>query len=121
MLKRNINLVLPLVIYFVFIPGCSNYNSTEIRKEHALSFSSDMLQKTHEILDNNQPLDLNDCIQIAMKNSLALKETEIKQRLALLQKNVSFANFLPAVSLNYDKTWVNGVYNFTIFCDRVQE
>jgi outer membrane protein TolC len=105
MFKRNATLVLILVIYLVFISGCTNFNSKEIRREHVQSFSSDMLQKTHEILDNNQPLDLNDCIRIAMQNSLTLKEAEIKQKLALLKKNVSFANFLPAVSLNYDKTW----------------
>lgn len=40
-----------------------------------------------------------------MENSLSVKSAEIQQRIAHLEKKVSFANFLPAVSLNYQKTW----------------
>ncbi len=92
-------------IFLLIISGCNNYNSKEVRERHASSFPLQLAQKTSEILDTNQPLNLDECIQIAMANSLSLKETEIKGRIALLEKNVSFANFLPAVSLNYDRKW----------------
>lgn len=94
-----------LTIFLILIAGCSNYNSKEIREQHANSYPLQLAQKTTEILDNNQPLDLDECIQLAMNNSLSFRETEIQQRLSLLEKKVSFSNFLPAVSLNYDKKW----------------
>ncbi|MBN1973537.1 MAG: TolC family protein [Sedimentisphaerales bacterium] len=94
-----------LTICLFLISGCSSYNSEEIRQKHAENYPLQLAQKTREILDGNEPLNLDDCIRISMDNSLAIKENEIKQRLALLEKKVSFANFLPAVSLNYDKKW----------------
>ncbi len=95
-----------VIIFLSLISGChNNYNSKEIREQHAGSYPGQLAQRTTEILDNNQPLNLEECIQIAMNNCLSLKETEIQERLSLLEKKVSFSNFLPAVSLNFDKKW----------------
>ena len=104
MLKtRIIYKILPAFV--LLISGCSNFNGKEIRKQHATNYPLQLTQKTTEILDHNQPLNLDKCIQIAMDNSFSLKDAEIQERLSQLQKKVSFANFLPAVSLNYDKRW----------------
>ena len=96
-----------ITVSLLLISGCNSYNSKEVREQHADTYNVQLIEKTKEILNNNQPLNLEECIQTAMENSLALKETEIQERLAVLQKKVSFANFLPAVSLDYNKTWLD--------------
>ena len=50
-------------------------------------------------------LDLDDCIRLAMEHSLAAKSANIQQRIAKLNKRVSFANFLPAVRLEARQMW----------------
>lgn len=97
--------ILKLLAIITFISGCSTYNSREIRQKHAQEYREQLAQKTISIIDVNKPLTLDDCIRIAMENGLSVKDAEIQQRLSLLEKKVSFANFLPAVSLNYNKTW----------------
>jgi len=87
------------------LTGCSNFNGKEIRREHAGNYPQQLAEKTRDVLTEYQPLDLNDCIRISMENSLSVKSAEIQQRIAQLEKKVSFANFLPTVSLNYQKTW----------------
>ena len=87
------------------LTGCSNFNGEEVRLEHAGNYPGQLAEKTRDVLAEYQPLDLNDCIRISMENSLSVKSAEIQQRIAHLEKKVSFANFLPAVSLNYQKTW----------------
>lgn len=87
------------------LTGCGSFDGKEIRQEHAENYPRQLAEKTRNILVEYQPLDLNDCIRISMENSLSVKSAEIQQRLARLEKKVSFANFLPAVSLNYQKTW----------------
>src|SRR4030042_1880282 len=101
-----------VIIGFIFISlatavltGCGSFNGKEIRQEHAENYPLQLAEKTRDILCEYQPLDLNDCIRISMENSLSVKSAEIQQRIARLEKKVSFANFLPAVSLNYQKTW----------------
>jgi outer membrane protein TolC len=85
--------------------GCSSFNGKEMRREHAENYPKQLAEETRDVLSEYRPLDLNDCIRIAMQNSLSVKSAEIQQRIARLEKKVSFANFLPAVSLNYQKTW----------------
>jgi hypothetical protein len=94
-----------LLLILVTFTGCESFNGEEIRQEHAMNYPEELAAKTHEVLAEYQPLDLNECIYISMENSLFVQSVEIQQRLALLEKKVSFANFLPAVSLNYRKTW----------------
>jgi len=89
----------------VFISGCSSFNGEEVRREHLDEYSRQLDEKTQEILAENGPLDLNDCIRIALENNLSVKSAQIQQRMAQLEKKVSFSNFLPVVSLNYQKTW----------------
>jgi len=94
-----------LILILVALTGCESFNGEDIRQEHALNYPEQLATKTREVLAEYQPLDLNDCIRISMENGLSVKSAEIQQNLALLEKKVSFANFLPAVSLSYQKTW----------------
>ncbi len=105
MSNETTNVFLMILLCSVLISGCSSFNGEEVRREHVDEYSRQLEEKTQEVLAEYRPLDLNDCIRIAMENSLSVKSAEIQQRVALLEKKVSFANFLPAVSLNYQKTW----------------
>ncbi len=103
--KKLIEICAAILILLIILSGCNNFNREEVRKEHANSYPSFLAEKTNSILEQKTSFNLNDCIQIAMENNLSLKEAEIQEHLALLEKKVSFADFLPAVSLSYDKTW----------------
>ncbi len=102
---KSINVCSIILLWLVFISGCSSFNGEEVRREHAENYPEQLAEKTREVLAENQPLDLNECIRIALENNLSIKSAGIQQRIAQLEKKVSFANFLPAVSLNYQKTW----------------
>jgi len=103
--NKAVNVSLIVLLCMVFISGCSSFNGEEVRREHLDEYSRQLDEKTQEILAENGPLDLNDCIRIALENNLSVKSAQIQQRMAQLEKKVSFSNFLPVVSLNYQKTW----------------
>ncbi len=103
--KKAINVSSIILLCLIFISGCNSFNGKEVRREHADDYTRKLEDKTREVLVENQPMDLNDCIWIALENNLSVKSAEIQQHIAHLEKKVSFANFLPAVSLNYQKTW----------------
>ncbi|MBN2180597.1 MAG: TolC family protein [Sedimentisphaerales bacterium] len=105
MQRKAVHISLVIVSYLIFISGCSSFNGQEVRREDAEDYTKQLAVKTREVLDGNQPLDLYDCIRISMENNLSLRSAEIQQRIAKLEQKVSFSNFLPAVSLGYDKTW----------------
>jgi outer membrane protein TolC len=87
------------------ITGCRTYDGDKIRQEHAAFYPEQLAQKTDDILVDSNGLDLYDCIRIAMDNSLDVRSAELQQRIAKLDQRISFANFLPAVSLGVQKTW----------------
>ena len=94
-----------ILLCLVFISGCSSFNGEEVRKEHTENYTRQLKEKTLEVLAEGRPLDLNDCVRIALENNLSVKSAKIQQDVAQLEKKVSFANFLPVVSLDYQKTW----------------
>jgi outer membrane protein TolC len=103
--NKAVNIYFVIMLCVVFISGCSSFDGEEVRREHIDDYGRQLKERTHEVLGENRPLDLNDCIRISMENNLSVKSAEIQQRMALLEKKVSFSNFLPVVSLNYQKTW----------------
>ncbi len=89
----------------LFLAGCNSFNGQEIRQEHAEAYPKQLKENTETVLAGRQELNLYDCMQIALENNLSVKSVEIQQRIAKLDKKVSFANFLPQVTLEYQKTW----------------
>jgi outer membrane protein TolC len=87
------------------LAGCNSFNGQKIRREHAETYPRQLAEKTETVLADHKKLNLYDCIQIALENNLSVKSAEIQQRIAKLDKKVSFANFLPQVTLEYQKTW----------------
>ncbi len=103
--NKAVNVSLIILLCMGFISGCSSFNGEEVRREHVDTYTRQLEEKSREVLAGNRTLDLNDCIRIALENNLSVKSAEIQKNIARLEKEVSFANFLPAVSLNYQKTW----------------
>lgn len=88
----------------VALTGCKSFDGRKVRRDHAESYQQELAQKTAETLETGEPLTLDDCIRIALDNSLEVKSAEITGRIARLGRKTAFANFLPTVNLNYQYT-----------------
>ena len=94
-----------IVFACVFLTsGCSNFDGNAIRREHAENYRKTISEKTAKILSDGNSLSLDDCVQIALRNNLGIKTSEIQKRIAKLEKKVAFSYFLPSVNLNYNYT-----------------
>ena len=93
--------LLALLCTLLLLAGCRSYDGEKVRQEHATDYPQTLLAKTDEILSQQETLGLEDCIRIALANSLQVKSGEIQQRIAKLERSTAFANFLPTVDLNY--------------------
>ncbi len=98
-------MITSLFLVLLGLAGCNSFDGQRIRQEHAETYPKRIAETTEDVLAEYQKLDLYDCIQIALENNLPVKSAEIQQRVAKLEKKVSFSNFLPAVSLSYQKVW----------------
>jgi outer membrane protein TolC len=85
----------------MLLAGCHSYDGAKIRREHADSYPAELHEKTAEVLAQQEALSLDDCIAIAMENNLDTRTAAIEQRIAKLERRIAFANFLPAVTLDY--------------------
>jgi len=92
------------LLAIVTLTGCKSFDGQKVRRDHAESYRQELAQKTAETLETGEPLTLDDCIRIALENSLEIKSAEIEARIAKLGRKTAFANFLPAVNLNYQYT-----------------
>jgi len=100
LITRRISL--PILILTLFA-GCRSYDGAKIRREHADSYPAALGDKTAEVLSQKQTLGLQDCIAIAMANNLDARIAAIEKRIAKLERRIAFANFLPAVNLDYSQ------------------
>lgn len=97
-MKRVIFLISSLLII-----GCS---STDKMKER-----EDIIQNkekiTKEILKDNNVITLDEAINISVSRNLDIKTKEIETQIAKIDKQISFGNFLPSISLTYSRTLLN--------------
>jgi len=89
------------LLVLMLLAGCRSYEGTQTRREHADSYPQTLREKTVVILSQRKTLSLEDCIAIAMENNLDAQSAAIEKRIAKLERRIAFANFLPALSLNY--------------------
>jgi len=83
--------------------GCATKDFSQIRTEHADTFTKELAQKSKELVTPGEPLDLDTCIKIALENNLDIKAAEIKGRLATIDRKIAFSYFLPCVDVEYAK------------------
>ncbi len=86
------------------LTGCRSFNGDEVRREHVRNYQQSLDEKAEQLLPAETPLTLNDCLRIAMENSLDVRIAEVQKRVAQLDRKASFSQFLPRVSFNYDYT-----------------
>ncbi len=78
--------------------GCATIDDpAKVRQEHIDSFRAELKGREKERLAS--PLTLNDCINIALHENYEVKQAVINEQLALTNKDMSFANFLPYVDM----------------------
>jgi len=104
MYKKNVTLLIVLFSGMLLFGGCSSFDGDKVRMEDAAAFEQSLMEKTAQILSEDTPLRLEDCIRIALQNNLAVKSSEIQTRIAKLQRKISFSNFLPVLDLNIQYT-----------------
>ena len=88
----------------VILAGCSSFDGQKVRREHAEDYQKLLEKRTEEVLSGKEALNLQDCITAALENNLDIRVAEVRQRVAELNRKVSFAQFLPRVNLNYNYT-----------------
>lgn len=100
-----------LTIIFVWITittSCVHMNPEKYREKSLAEFNQKIENQTPEKVKVEQELTLDECIQIALQNNTQVKISEIEQKIAKLEKNIAFSNFLPQISsefqiVNYDR------------------
>ena len=104
MYKYIVNLFTISLSGMLLFGGCSSFDGDNARKDHAAAFEQSLMEKTAQILSEDTPLRLEDCIRIALENNLSVRSSEIQTRIAKLERKISFGNFLPVLDLNYQHT-----------------
>ncbi len=69
---------------------------------------TDYLKNIEEKTKNELPaeLSLNDCIDLALKNNLAIRKSEMQKQIAESDKNIAFSAFLPKINFTLGfKEW----------------
>ena len=102
--KNRFNLLMAILMLSLFLAGCNNFDGYSIRENHIRDYQQQLVKKTNEVLLEKESFGLNDCIEIALTNNLNIRSSEIQQRIAKLERKVSFSNFLPTVNLDYQYT-----------------
>ena len=83
------------------LAGCKSFDGDKVRREHAEYYPENLAKVTAAVLAEQGPLGLEDCLRIALERSLDTQTAEIRQRIAKLDRKIAFANFLPAVTVDY--------------------
>jgi len=102
------NLLTTIFIAMGILTSCAHVNPEKYREESLNEFKQKIEEQTPEKVKAEQELTLDECIQIALQNNAQVKISEIEQKIAKLEKNIAFSNFLPQISsefqiVNYDR------------------
>ncbi len=85
---------LPLAL--LLAGGCAAYDPAAARRAHTEAFTHTLAGLSGEL--PARPLALGDCIRIAMTNSYAARQADLRTELNRIGKNVAFTAFLPTVA-----------------------
>ncbi|HOQ32968.1 MAG TPA: TolC family protein [Candidatus Hydrogenedens sp.] len=101
-------LLTTIFIAMGILTSCAHVNPEKYREESLNEFKQKIEEQTPEKVKAEQELTLDECIQIALQNNAQVKISEIEQKIAKLEKNIAFSNFLPQISsefqiVNYDR------------------
>lgn len=111
-LKNNL-ILLSTILFF----SCSSITKVDIEEENKnmlkelkeKKVSTENLRRKKEGM-----LDLDECIDLALKNNSQVKLKELEAKIAKIDKNISFGNFLPRISAMYSISELDRYVNATI-------
>ncbi|WP_029757869.1 TolC family protein [Fusobacterium nucleatum] len=111
-LKNNL-----IFLSFILFFSCSNITKVDIEEENKNMLkelkekeaSTENLRKEKEGV-----LYLDECIDLALKNNSQIKLKEIETKIAKIEKNISFGNFLPRISAMYSISELDRYVSATI-------
>jgi len=86
-------LFLPLLLSL----GCKTMDFARVRRAESEGLLEEMSSRTAESLPRGEPVSLEQCIEIALFNNWNVKTSEIRSRLAELDRKAAFSAFLPVV------------------------
>lgn len=94
-IKKQASLALSCLLAALFA-GCASIDDpAAFRRRHIRSFGEE-LRRREAVLDH--PLTLSECIVLAMQGNYDSRQAELKRELAKIDRNTSFASFLPTVT-----------------------
>ena len=110
-MKLQNNLI--FLSFFLFL-SCSNViieneNKTMMEELKDKRISTENLRKEKEGM-----LNLDECIDLALKNNSQIKLKEIESKIAEIDKKISFGNFLPKISAMYSISELDRYVSATI-------
>jgi outer membrane protein TolC len=91
-----------LLFVMLMAAGCTPFDGQAIRLRQAETYSWELTQRTEQALAATPVFTLDDCIRYAIENNLDLRAAQIDQRIAGLNRQTSFSNFLPSVQFKYN-------------------
>jgi len=90
---------LPLIFSLSF--SCVHKNPEVFREESINELQKELEGRVPEKVKSEQELTLDECIKIALQNNAQVKIAEIERKIARLEKNIAFSNFLPQVTSDF--------------------
>lgn len=91
------------LISSLLIIGCSS--TDKMKERENIIQNKDKITK--EILKDNNVITLDEAINLSVNRNLDIKTKEIETQIAKIDKQISFGNFLPTISLTYSRTLLN--------------
>ena len=103
-----------IFLSFILFLSCSkvnieNENKTMVERLKEKGISTENLRREKEGI-----LYLDECIDLALKNNSQIKLKEIEAKIAKIDKNISFGNFLPRISAMYSISQLDRYVSATI-------
>ncbi|HPO11982.1 MAG TPA: TolC family protein [Candidatus Hydrogenedentes bacterium] len=93
-----------LFLLMAVLAGCSTGRWDRLRNKQAADFQQSIAAITEKALGGRSTLHLQDCVDIALEHNLAVKQAEIRRKMAKLERQAAFANFLPTLQFNLNYT-----------------
>lgn len=103
-----------IFISLILLVSCSKVNIENENKD-MIDRLREKKESTEKFkLEKEEVLNLDECINLALKNNTQIKLKEIESQIAKIDKNISFGNFLPRISAMYSISELDRYMSATI-------
>ncbi len=99
---------------FILFLSCSNVNIENENKTMIEELKDKRISTENLRREKEGMLNLDECIDLALKNNSQIKLKEIENKIAKIDKKISFGNFLPRISAMYSISELDKYMSATI-------